>query len=56
MTPSPVVVQKNSSLQSCLDFMIPGGFRHLPVVTDERRVIAMISIRDILHSLATGGK
>lgn len=56
MTPSPAVVQGSQSLQACLDLMIPGGFRHLPVVTGERRVVAMVSIRDVLYSLVTGGK
>ena len=28
--------------------MVAGGFRHLPVVSDDKKIVGVISMRDIL--------
>ena len=47
MTPDPCTVSTETSLVEALALMIQGNFRHLPVVDDDGRLIAMLSMRDI---------
>lgn len=47
MTPNPVVVDAQSSVEHCLRVMNQAKCRHLPVVT-EGKLVAMISMRDLL--------
>jgi CBS domain-containing protein len=46
MTPDPVTVSENTSVEEAGRIMLENGFRHLPVVEGERAV-GMISIRDL---------
>ncbi len=46
MTTEPVTIEADASLADAFRLMNYGKFRHLPV-TDEGRMIAMLSIRDI---------
>lgn len=50
MTSNPITVTPNDDLETCLDLMEAGHFRHLPVL-DEGKLVGMISIRDILVAL-----
>ncbi len=47
MTKNPVTVKPGDALNEALDKMKKGGFRHLPVVDEEGKLIGMISDRDI---------
>jgi len=47
MTRHPVTVRSTDSIEEAMAKMKAGRFRHLPVVDDEGRLIAMLSDRDI---------
>ena len=47
MTADPVVATQETTAADSLATMLAKGFRHLPVVEDER-VVGIVSIRDIL--------
>jgi CBS domain-containing protein len=51
MTPDPITVSPDVSVLDALRQMLRGGFRHLPVVLDEK-VIGVVSLRDLAGSLA----
>jgi CBS domain-containing protein len=51
MTRTPTTVSPEATLQEALNLMLSGGFRHLPVV-DEDRPIGMLSMRDISRATA----
>jgi CBS domain-containing protein len=46
MTPDPVTMTKDMSVEDAGRTMIERGFRHIPVVDDERAV-GIVSIRDV---------
>jgi CBS domain-containing protein len=51
MTPDPEVIGAGATVGEALDRMLIGGFRHLPVVEDDR-VIGMVSMRDLAEAIA----
>jgi CBS domain-containing protein len=46
MTPNPVTVGPETSVERALEIMLAGNFRHLPV-TDGQQVVGVVSIRDL---------
>jgi CBS domain-containing protein len=46
MTVSPTTIGPDASTDEALDRMLKGGFRHLPVI-EQDRVVGMLSLRDI---------
>jgi CBS domain-containing protein len=46
MTPNPVTVGPETSVERALEIMLAGKFRHLPV-TDGEQVVGVVSIRDL---------
>ena len=48
MTPDPLTVSPDLTVKDALDIMLNRGFRHLPVVEDER-VVGMVSILSLIH-------
>jgi CBS domain-containing protein len=48
MTPKPVCVTPETPVSEAVVIMIERGFRHLPVVTTERRILGVFSVRDAL--------
>jgi CBS domain-containing protein len=50
MTPDPVTVHPKDSIGSAIKRMQKGGYRHLPVVIDERPV-GILSVKRIVHYL-----
>ena len=46
MTPDPVTMPPDASVEDAGNVMIERGFRHIPVVADER-AIGIVSIRDV---------
>jgi CBS domain-containing protein len=51
MTRGPKTVAPESTVEDALDLMLSGGFRHLPVM-EEDRVVGMVSIRDLSRATA----
>ena len=50
MTPDPITIAPETTVQRALDIMAEKGFRHLPVV-EEDRIVAIVSIRDLYRSV-----
>src|SRR5438067_467108 len=50
MTRNPEALDADSSIASALHYMSVGGYRHLPVVR-ENRVVGIVSIKDVLRYL-----
>lgn len=50
MTKRPTTVGPQTDVKEALRVMVEGGFRHLPVL-DEDRVVGMVSMRDIARAL-----
>jgi len=48
MTQNPEVFQPEDSIAYVLNAMHVGGYRHVPVVDDQQRPLAVISIKDIV--------
>jgi len=48
MTPKPICVPPETSVSEAVVIMIERGFRHLPVVTAQQRVLGVFSVRDAL--------
>jgi len=48
MTRDPEVFQPEDSIAHILNAMHVGGYRHVPVVDDQQRPVAVISIKDII--------
>ena len=48
MTPNPETIEPTDTTDHAASLMIHGGYRHLPVVEDER-VVGIISIRDLVR-------
>ena len=46
MTARPTTIAPDATTDDALDTMLRGGFRHLPVLEDER-VVGVVSIRDL---------
>lgn len=47
MTPSPIVISPNDTLDHCMALMTDKHIRHLPV-KDEDKIIGMVSIGDVV--------
>lgn len=54
MTPDPVTVSPDSSIQEAARIMFDKWFRHLPVTTGDGEVVGIISLRDLLTLVAQG--
>ena len=48
MTPKPICVLPETPVSEAVVIMIERGFRHLPVVTAQQRVLGVFSVRDAL--------
>lgn len=51
MTSEVIGVKKETSEWEAAEVMLERGFRHLPVVDDNNKVIGIVSIRDIARGL-----
>jgi CBS domain-containing protein len=49
MTANPFTVSQDQDMEACMQLMTEKRIRHLPVV-DNNKILAMISIRDLLES------
>lgn len=50
MTSNPVSIRPDLSVEEATQVMLENGFRHLPVVDDDQRLIGIISIRDLARA------
>jgi CBS domain-containing protein len=49
MTPHPDTIEPGDTTDHAASLMIHGGFRHLPVVEADGRVVGIVSIRDLMR-------
>lgn len=47
MTPNPLVVTADESFENCMLLMKQHGFRHLPIL-DDQKLVGLLSLRDLL--------
>lgn len=52
MTPNPVAVHPKDPIAVAVRRMVEGGYRHLPVVEGDGRLVGVISVKRIVHYLA----
>lgn len=52
MTPNPTVITENQSIGRALRLLRKGRHRHLPVVDQYGKAVALISVRDVLAYVA----
>jgi CBS domain-containing protein len=50
MTPNPITVTAETSVESCMELMTDNRFRHLPVMDDEE-LVGVISIGDVVSAV-----
>lgn len=48
MTENPEALHPDDQCVDAIELMLERNFRHLPVITDDGKVIAMVSMRDLL--------
>ena len=48
MTPHPDTIEPSDTTDHAASLMIHGGFRHLPVVGADGKVVGIVSIRDLM--------
>ena len=51
MTPGPTTVRRSASVQSAVELMASGGYRHLPVVDDAGQPLGVLSVKDVVRDL-----
>ena len=51
MTKSPDVLHFQDPIAFALNKMISGGYRHIPIVDDEKKSIGLIAMQDIINHL-----
>ncbi len=54
MTRDVVTITPDADIRAAASIMFEKWFRHLPVVTDDGRVVGIISLRDLVGLLAEG--
>lgn len=50
MTANPETLRPSDDAMDAVELMLVRNFRHLPVVTEDGKVIAMVSMRDLLRA------
>jgi CBS domain-containing protein len=51
MTRNPVCVRRKEPISAAVRRMEEGGYRHLPVLDENNRVVGMLSVKHIVHYL-----
>jgi CBS domain-containing protein len=52
MTPDPVCLPADSAVAFALNRMVLEGFRHIPVIDDDHRPVAEVSMRNLIEYLS----
>jgi len=47
-TPNPITVSANMCVNDCMALMLEHDFRHLPILTKDKVILGMISVKDCL--------
>jgi CBS domain-containing protein len=50
MTPNPVSAGADMTIEEATQTMLEHGFRHLPVVDDDQRLVGIVSLRDLARA------
>lgn len=50
MTTNPVSAGAETKIEEASQIMLEHGFRHLPVVDDDQRLIGIVSLRDLMRA------
>ncbi|MBL4614386.1 MAG: CBS domain-containing protein [Magnetovibrio sp.] len=53
MTENPECLQPSDNCLDAIELMLTRNIRHLPVVNEQHRVVAMVSMRDLLNAALT---
>lgn len=53
MTPDPETLELEDGIAFALNRMIIGGFRNVPIVDDEGKAVAVLSLRDVVAFIVT---
>ena len=48
MTPAPRTIGEDEPIEEAINFMLAGGYRHLPIVDAAGTLLGIVSIRDLL--------
>jgi CBS domain-containing protein len=56
MTRNPITVREDESLWKALLIMVEHGFRHLPVVDGEGKLVGVVSIKDALRAVVAASQ
>lgn len=51
-TPSPEYLKMEDPLAFALNKMTVGGFRHIPIINDEKEPVGLVSLVDIVHHIS----
>ena len=51
MTRGPKTINGTESIQSAIEMMEGGGYRHLPVLGEDARPAGVLSVKDVVHHL-----
>jgi signal-transduction protein with cAMP-binding, CBS, and nucleotidyltransferase domain len=51
MTRDPVAEPPETSVAYALNLMSVGGFRHLPIIDDDKRPVGIFSVKDLIDSI-----
>jgi CBS domain-containing protein len=51
MSPAPKTVRRSASVQSAVELMASGGYRHLPVTGDGGEPLGVLSVKDVVRYL-----
>jgi CBS domain-containing protein len=49
--PNIITAESDESVENCMEKMMAKGIRHLPIVDDNKNVIGMISIKDLVKTV-----
>ena len=52
MTRDPETLQPSDPIACALNLMSVGGFRHVPLVDEQRRPVGVVSVKDVVNYLA----
>ena len=48
MTPSPEALHLDDSIAYAMNMMSVGGYRHVPIVDEQRKPISILSVKDVV--------
>jgi CBS domain-containing protein len=52
MNRNPQIVRQDAALTEAIRIMVDGAYRHLPVVSDDGRVVGIVAMSDIIDAIA----